>query len=307
MAPIDGQSDSLIDKAWEFVKPDNPFELDHHYGDTVHVLNDPALLTLIARAGFPGTEQHILRQAIGTFYKQAFGYLAGRELGQKNVAIDTNMKANAGDRGVYRGPVLDLSRELVLVSIERGGAKPTQDLADYVSLATGASVRIDSVTAERQTDDQGKVIGCSVSGSKISGPVDGKILIFPDPMGATGRTIDNVTKIYRGDVPLTDANGEEYCLGGADKMIALHLIVAPEYLAHMRAECPDVVIYAGRVDRGLSSERALRSKLGSYPAHGTDDRRDLERGLNDVHYIVPGAGGIGEGLSGEVQQSPFYE
>ncbi|MBK8098993.1 MAG: uracil phosphoribosyltransferase, partial [Planctomycetes bacterium] len=42
-------------------------------------------------------------------------------------------------------------------------------------------------------------------------------------------------------------------------------------------------------DRGLSSERALASIPGTFP--------NEERGLNDVHYIVPGAGGMGELLT----------
>ena len=48
-------------------------------------------------------------------------------------------------------------------------------------------------------------------------------------------------------------------------------------------------LYAGRLDRGLSSARALASTPGTWP--------DEERGLNDVQYIVPGAGGMGELLT----------
>jgi uracil phosphoribosyltransferase len=52
---------------------------------------------------------------------------------------------------------------------------------------------------------------------------------------------------------------------------------------------PGLRVYGGRLDRGLSSERALASTPGTFP--------DEERGLTDVQYIVPGAGGMGELLT----------
>jgi uracil phosphoribosyltransferase len=52
---------------------------------------------------------------------------------------------------------------------------------------------------------------------------------------------------------------------------------------------PDVQVYTGRLDRGLSTPRALAAVPGEFP--------DEERGLNDVQYIVPGAGGMGELLT----------
>jgi uracil phosphoribosyltransferase len=52
---------------------------------------------------------------------------------------------------------------------------------------------------------------------------------------------------------------------------------------------PGVQLYAGRLDRGLSTPRALASVPGAHPGE--------ERGLTDVQYIVPGAGGMGELLT----------
>jgi hypothetical protein len=54
-----------------------------------------------------------------------------------------------------------------------------------------------------------------------------------------------------------------------------------------------VKIYAFRVDRGLSSPRALSALPGEFPSE--------ERGLNDHHYIIPGAGGLGEVLNNAVE------
>jgi uracil phosphoribosyltransferase len=69
-------------------------------------------------------------------------------------------------------------------------------------------------------------------------------------------------------------------------VIAVHLIVTPEYLRHVRQHHPEVVVYALRLDRGLSPPDVLETLPG--------ERWAEERGLTDHHYIVPGAGGLGE-------------
>jgi uracil phosphoribosyltransferase len=67
------------------------------------------------------------------------------------------------------------------------------------------------------------------------------------------------------------------------------LIITPEFIRRMRADHPDVIIYAIRLDRGMSSDEVLRAGLGETP--------DAETGLNEIQYIVPGAGGVGEILN----------
>jgi len=96
---------------------------------------------------------------------------------------------------------------------------------------------------------------------------------LPDPMGATGSSI-------------SDAIGLVKALPGAPReIVCLHLIITPEFIARVTADHPDVHIYALRLDRGLSSQEALEAKPGSM---------DGECGINEVQYIVPGAGGLGE-------------
>jgi uracil phosphoribosyltransferase len=77
--------------------------------------------------------------------------------------------------------------------------------------------------------------------------------------------------------------------GKARKYIALHCIVTPEYLKRVKQAHPDLIIYAVRLDRGLSSTDVLKSVPGTH--------WDQERGLNDKQYIVPGGGGFGEVLN----------
>ena len=39
----------------------------------------------------------------------------------------------------------------------------------------------------------------------------------------------------------------------AAKVIAVHLIITPEYLRHVRESHPEVIVYALRLDRGASA------------------------------------------------------
>jgi uracil phosphoribosyltransferase len=134
-------------------------------------------------------------------------------------------------------------------------------------------VRQDHVFMNRRSDALGQVIGIDVSGSKIGGPIDGAFVVLPDPMGATAGSMIHAIDLYRDR-------------GVAARFIAVHLIVTPEYLRAMSQAHPEVVVYAVRLDRGLSAPEVLKSIPGTY--------WELERGLNQNHYIVPGGGGFGE-------------
>jgi uracil phosphoribosyltransferase len=74
--------------------------------------------------------------------------------------------------------------------------------------------------------------------------------------------------------------------GMPSQIIAIHLIITPEYLRKLTSTFPDTKIYALRLDRGLSSAKVLKAAPGEF--------WDQEVGLNSVQYIVPGGGGFGE-------------
>ena len=118
--------------------------------------------------------------------------------------------------------------------------------------------------------------GSKVAGHKIGGSVDESIVLFPDPMGATGSTLIEALNLYK-------------TRGKALKYIAMHCIVTPEYLRAIRKQHPDLIVFAIRLDRGLSTTEILDTVPGTH--------WDLEKGLNDQHYIVPGGGGFGEVLN----------
>ena len=127
---------------------------------------------------------------------------------------------------------------------------------------------------QRRTDEEGRVVGVDLGGSKFGGDVDQAIVLLPDPMGATGSSISDAITLVK-SLP-----------GSPKEIVCLHLIITPEFIAKVTADHPDVHIYALRLDRGLSSAEALASKPGS---------SEGECGINEVQYIVPGAGGLGEG------------
>ena len=92
-------------------------------------------------------------------------------------------------------------------------------------------------------------------------------------MGATGSSISDAIGLVK-ELP-----------GTPQDIVCLHLIITPEFIAKVTADHPDVHIYGLRLDRGLSSPEALAAKPGSVEG---------ECGINEVQYIVPGAGGLGE-------------
>ena len=97
-------------------------------------------------------------------------------------------------------------------------------------------------------------------------------------MGGHGTSLGGVIRHYQ------DADE-----GAPRKVVAVHLIVTPEYLARMARDFPSVEIYAIRLDRGLSCPEVLQTRPG--------ERWSEESGLNERQYIVPGAGGVGEVLN----------
>jgi uracil phosphoribosyltransferase len=74
--------------------------------------------------------------------------------------------------------------------------------------------------------------------------------------------------------------------GTPRRILSLNLIVTPEFLRRISREHPDVVVYALRLDRGLSPPEVF----GTVPG----ELWEKERGLDDRQYIVPGGGGFGE-------------
>ena len=179
---------------------------------------------------------------------------------------------------MYRGEVLDPRTRVVIVDVVRAGIVPAQTCFEMLcSVLPDENVRLDHLTMARVSNAAGAVTGVDLSGSKIGGPVEGAVLLLPDPMGATGSTTVRAVNHYL----------EHH--GQPARIVAMPMMATPEYLRAVRSAFPASVVYTARIDRGLSPPDVLAALPG--------ERWDEERGLDARGYIVPGAGGMGEVLN----------
>ena len=250
-------------------------ELEHRYGPNVHILAEPLALTQLARLCAKGTYQPQINQLVVALYWQLLRTVVNAEFPRRAAATPTRM-IDSTPHAVFHGETIDPEVRAVTVNIARAGTLPSQITYDFLNtILDPRLVRQDHFVMARVLDAAEKVIGSAISGSKIGGDVDDALLLFPDPMGATGGSIVTALDTYKNGV-----------IGKPRKVIAAHLIVTPEYLKRVTTAHPGTVIYALRLDRGLSPADVFDTVPGTH--------WDRERGLDDRQYIVPGGGGFGE-------------
>lgn len=250
-------------------------EIEHRYGANVHILENPCMASWLAKLCSPETFQPTINALVTSLYSALLTTVMNAEFPRRHRRLATRMTASHPEAPLETD-VFDVDQRVVTVNLARAGTLPSHVCYDLLNhLLDPAGVRQDHILASRTTNASDQVTGTELGGAKIGGDIDNAIVLFPDPMGATGNTIVSALDHYKKNVD-----------GRAQKLLALHLIVTPEYLKTVTQAHPDLVIYAVRVDRGLSSAEVLRSVPGTHWAR--------ERGLNDKHYIVPGGGGFGE-------------
>src|SRR5437763_5046716 len=250
-------------------------QIEHRYGANVHILADPLALTQLAKLCAKGTYQPEINTLVGVLYRDMLRAIVNAEFPRRATATPTRM-IDTTPQGVFHGEMIDPEVRVVTVNIARAGTLPSQITYDFFNtLLDPRLVRQDHFVMARVLDEASKVIGARISGSKIGGDVDDAILLFPDPMGATGGSICTALDTYKAQV-----------VGSPRKTIAAHLIVTPEYVKRVTTQHPGTIIYALRVDRGLSPPEVFDTVPGT--------SWELERGLDDRQYIVPGGGGFGE-------------
>jgi uracil phosphoribosyltransferase len=265
-------SPSLKDSQYDSI-PYRLSEREHRYGKNVHLLSDPFLHSHLASLCATDTFQPVINELVTTLYSSLLKMVVNMEFTQKQVITATRM-SESHPEGFFESPIIDANVPVVSVNLARAGTLPSHVCYTALNYFMNPKlVRQDHISIARQTNEAQKVTGSEVSGHKIGGTVDDSIVLFPDPMGATGGTLIEAVDLYKKQ-------------GKAKKFISLHCIVTPEYLKAVQARHPDLIIYAIRLDRGLSNEKVLQSVPGTY--------WNEERGLNDLHYIVPGGGGFGE-------------
>jgi uracil phosphoribosyltransferase len=255
-----------------------PNQVPTKYGENVHILVDPYSLSMLGKLGSPDTVQPALTTYVRALYTFLLRNVLNTLAPTEDVSLDTRMIEQVKE-GVYSGIALKASQKFISVNLARAGIFPSHICFEELHhLFEFEGIRQDHFYINRKVDERGQVVGVDVSGSKIGGPQDQAIVLFPDPMGATGGSLSHCISHYKENVE-----------GKALKYVAMHLIVTPEYIKRMQKDHPDVEIFAIRLDRGLSTEKALNAMPGEFP--------EEERGLTDNQYIVPGAGGVGEVLN----------
>lgn len=264
----------MRDRTYETV-PFRLSELEHRYGPNVHIVGTPLRLGQLATLCSKETRQPAVNRLVRVLYEDLLRTVLDAELPRRRVVVPTRM-IDASPRGVFEGEVVDRQVRAVTVNIARAGALPSQVAYDLLNETLEPSlVRQDHVIMSRMLGANDEVVGAGIGGMKIGGDVEDAFLLFPDPMGATGASLATAISTYEAQVP-----------GRPRRILNVHLIVTPEYLRRMTREHPDVVVYALRLDRGLSPPDVLDTVPGT--------RWDEERGLDDHQYIVPGGGGFGE-------------
>jgi uracil phosphoribosyltransferase len=249
--------------------------LEHRYGEKVTILDSPSLNGLLAQLSSADTVQPRINQLLRRLYAALFRSVVDHEATTVETVTQTRM-AEYTDKGVARVTAPDPAERWVMVDLARAGMIPAEVCFDLANeLIDPANVRVDHVFINRQTDENEQVTGTHMSGNKIGGGVDDAMLVFPDPMGATGSSICDALKLYQREIE-----------GTPRRIVCAHLIVTPEYLRRLADEAPEARVHALRLDRGLSSEEVLATTPG--------ERWEEECGLNERQYIVPGAGGLGE-------------
>jgi uracil phosphoribosyltransferase len=255
-----------------------PLEIEHRYGKNVHLLDDPLAWTQLARLCARDTMQPEVGRLVRVLYERMSEVVISAEFPRVRIDVPTRM-VTYSPSAVYRGLAIAPSTKAVTVGIARAGTMPSQVVYELLNeVLDPEGVRQDHLFMSRTTDENGKVIGATWHDAKIGRDMEGRTLIVPDPMGATGSSMISALTHYKTKLQ-----------GAPERCIAMHLIVTPEYIKNLSAAHPDVTIYALRLDRGLSAPDVLQTVPGT--------RWEEERGLDERQYIVPGAGGVGEILN----------
>jgi uracil phosphoribosyltransferase len=263
---------SMRDSAYQELPRALP-QLRHRYGPNVRILADVSALTMLSRLGHPATRQPDFNRILLRCYDRLFDAVVETLFPRVDGTVPTRMAATVPG-AAYRGPVVDPDTRVVLVGLARAGTLPAYRGYEVLhDVLHPDRLRVDHVAMQRKTDGDGRVVGVESTGSKFGGDVDRAIVLLPDPMGATGGSMSDA-------VSLVKAQG-----GTPQAIVAVNLIVTPEYLRRLGKDHPDAHVFALRLDRGMSTAQAL----SMLPGESTD-----ERGCNEIQYIVPGAGGVGE-------------
>lgn len=221
------------------------------------VLRDPVAQTLLAELRDDGTKSGRARQLV----RDLSGSLMQRVIADTFPTTKTEgvtpLKALGEEDAVFTATTVARNTQVVVCNLLRGGDVPSNTCSKVLDDFTDDH-QLHFLGIGRTVDADHHVTGAKADYRKIAS-IDGKILIFPDCMGATGSTIRQALTEYK-----NDGHGEP------SMILSLNLIISPMFQDRVLSLHPKMRIYTYSVDRRLTNQQ----------------------------YIVPGAGDLGKRLTG---------
>ena len=205
---------------------------------TLHVVDHPLLLHTLTLMRMTETGGKDFRQLLNEI-TELMGYELTRDLPLDDIQINTPVAPMTGKA--------IMGKKLAIVPILRAGLGMVDGLLNLIPVA-----KVGHIGLYRDPETHEPVeYYC-----KLPADIDGRLVIVVDPMLATGGSAaDAITLIKK---------------RGATNIRLLNLVAAPEGVAKVQSEHPDVDIYCAALD---------------------------ER-LNEHAYIIPGLGDAGDRLFG---------
>ncbi|MBU1018058.1 hypothetical protein KKA33_03445 [Patescibacteria group bacterium] len=213
------------------------------------IFDTPYNLSLLAKLGQPSTLQPQISQLITALYSNLFGVIVDQELEQVSGSFKTRITAK-DPRGIWKGKVFKKNQKVVVADVIRAGIQPShQFYLKFTEILNPKSVRQDHIMSQRIETASG-VEGSKLSGSKIGGSVKGAIVFIPDPMGATGGSVEEVVNFYQ----------KKY--GKPKKFVVVNLVITPQYVKRLQKIKAPLSLYAARLDKGLTKDDFIYPGLG---------------------------------------------
>jgi hypothetical protein len=153
---FDSLSPMLTDSQHQ-IRPYPVAEIEHRYGPSVHLLNDPYLFTALSHLSQSKCKQPTINQLLNILYRELVKVAVNREFPLKMSRIETRM-APLHPEGVFEAPLLDPSAKVVCVNLARAGTVPSQICFDSFNyLLNPDGVRQDHISINRKVDDKEQV------------------------------------------------------------------------------------------------------------------------------------------------------
>jgi uracil phosphoribosyltransferase len=121
--------ESKTDRAYQEINF-NQSEMDHCYGENVHILTDPVSLGQMAELCLLETIQPVVNNLVRELYQFLIRSVVKREFPIEQITIKTRM-ANVSEHGYWTGMVTKKKTKVVTINIMRAGALPSQVSFDF--------------------------------------------------------------------------------------------------------------------------------------------------------------------------------